>query len=96
MGNVGYDNHTHSMAQNAANKAAVSSLGKLTINTDGSVDLYFGPKAPSGLESNWVDTRVQRILSSGSGPTARPQRFSTRTGRCQTSSREGNTHPMLS
>ena len=25
-------------------------------NADGSVDLYFGPKAPAGLQSNWVET----------------------------------------
>ena len=25
-------------------------------NEDGSVDLYFGPKAPDGLESNWIPT----------------------------------------
>jgi hypothetical protein len=25
-------------------------------NQDGSVDLYFGPKAPDGLESNWIPT----------------------------------------
>src|SRR5271170_5596735 len=25
-------------------------------NADGSVDLYFGPKAPAGFEKNWVTT----------------------------------------
>lgn len=25
-------------------------------NTDGSVDIYFGPKAPAGKEGNWVQT----------------------------------------
>jgi hypothetical protein len=25
-------------------------------NADGSVDLYFGPKAPAGFEKNWVPT----------------------------------------
>lgn len=28
----------------------------LTVNADGSVDLYFGPKAPNGKESNWIQT----------------------------------------
>ena len=28
----------------------------LLINKDGSVDLYFGPKAPAGKESNWIQT----------------------------------------
>ncbi|MEH2623284.1 hypothetical protein V1292_001339 [Bradyrhizobium sp. AZCC 1719] len=27
---------------------------KLIVNADGSVDIYFGPKAPAGKEANWV------------------------------------------
>ena len=29
-------------------------------NADGSVDIYFGPKAPAGKESNWVPTDPER------------------------------------
>ena len=29
----------------------------LQTNADGSVDLYFGPKAPEGQEDNWIETR---------------------------------------
>jgi hypothetical protein len=29
---------------------------KLITNTDGSVDLYFGPKAPPGKDANWIAT----------------------------------------
>ena len=29
-------------------------------NADGSVDIYFGPKAPAGQESNWVPTDPER------------------------------------
>lgn len=29
---------------------------KLITNADGSVDLYFGPKAPAGKEANWTET----------------------------------------
>lgn len=29
---------------------------KLTVNADGSVDIYFGPKPPSGSEANWIAT----------------------------------------
>jgi hypothetical protein len=29
---------------------------KLLANADGSVDLYFGPKAPPGKEANWMET----------------------------------------
>jgi hypothetical protein len=40
-------------------KAGVSSLDKgLKINTDGSVDVYFGPKSPAGKDANWVPTVV--------------------------------------
>lgn len=28
----------------------------LQVNADGSVDVYFGPTAPEGKESNWVQT----------------------------------------
>jgi len=26
------------------------------VNADGSVDVWFGPKAPEGMEHNWVQT----------------------------------------
>ena len=29
---------------------------KVIVNDDGSVDLYFGPKAPVGKEANWIQT----------------------------------------
>ena len=28
----------------------------LKANADGTKDIYFGPKAPKGMESNWVQT----------------------------------------
>jgi hypothetical protein len=51
-----YDTQTRSMIQNRSNDSARSSQDKLKANADGSVDLYFGPKAPSGNESNWIET----------------------------------------
>ena len=33
-----------------------SQTSGLKKNADGSVDLYFAPKAPAGKESNWVPT----------------------------------------
>ncbi|MGR4867975.1 DUF1254 domain-containing protein [Variovorax sp. LARHSF232] len=33
-----------------------SKRNKLDVNADGSVDLYFGPKAPAGKEANWTQT----------------------------------------
>jgi hypothetical protein len=31
-------------------------MGKMQANADGSVDVYFAPKPPAGLESNWIPT----------------------------------------
>ena len=28
----------------------------MKLNDDGSVDIYFAPKAPKGMESNWIPT----------------------------------------
>jgi len=42
--------------QTESNNAALSSYDDLRYNKDGSVDLYFGPKAPAGFENNWVET----------------------------------------
>ena len=33
-----------------------SQTNGLLVNADGSVDVYFGPKAPQGKENNWVQT----------------------------------------
>ena len=52
-----YDNQTRSMLQTDQAFPQVSSLDKaLLVNSDGSVDVYFGPKAPAGKESNWIQT----------------------------------------
>ena len=52
-----YDNQTRSMVQTDQKSPSVSSQNKdLKVNADGSVDVYFGPKAPAGWENNWVQT----------------------------------------
>ena len=53
-----YDTETRAMIQNPGNDSARSGLDKLKTNADGSIDLYFGPKAsaPAGLEANWIET----------------------------------------
>lgn len=33
-----------------------SNCGSLKVNQDGSVDCWFGPHAPPGKESNWIQT----------------------------------------
>ena len=82
-----YDSATRSMVQNPTNDAAHSSYDELKTNADGSLDLYFGPEAPTGQESNWIETVPGRgyypmfRLYSPTGPC------STARGRCRTSSR---------
>jgi hypothetical protein len=52
-----YDNQTRSMLQTDQKAPSVSSLDPgFKTNSDGSVDVYFGPKAPQGMEKNWVQT----------------------------------------
>jgi len=51
-----YDTATRSMIQNPSGDSAHSSYDKLKANADGSIDLYFGPKAPAGQTSNWTET----------------------------------------
>lgn len=57
-----YDIDTRTLFRNETQKAEVSSNSKeLQKNADGSVDLYFGPQAPSGKESNWVQTTSDKF-----------------------------------
>ncbi|SEI20512.1 Uncharacterized conserved protein [Rhizobium tibeticum] len=52
-----YDNQTRSMVQTDQQAPSVSSQSKgVKVNADGSTDVYFGPKAPAGMENNWVQT----------------------------------------
>jgi hypothetical protein len=52
-----YDNQTRSMLQTNQPFPQVSSQDPgLLVNSDGSVDVYFGPTAPSGKENNWIQT----------------------------------------
>jgi len=52
-----YDNQTRSMIQTDQRFPSISSQNKdLLVNKDGSVDVYFGPKAPEGMGNNWIQT----------------------------------------
>jgi hypothetical protein len=54
---VVYDNQTRSMLQTDQQFPSVGSQKKdLVVNPDTSVDVWFGPTAPAGHESNWVQT----------------------------------------
>jgi len=51
-----YDIETRCLIQNKEQIADRSSRMDLVMNADGSVDLYFGPNAPKGMEKNWIPT----------------------------------------
>ncbi|UBM62383.1 DUF1254 domain-containing protein [Candidatus Sulfidibacterium hydrothermale] len=53
-----YDGATWAFIYTKEKKVGISSydMSRLKKNPDGSVTLYFGPKAPKGLESNWIPT----------------------------------------
>ena len=51
-----YDRETHALIRDTTRSSRGSNSAGLQKNADGSVDVYFGPKAPDGHESNWVPT----------------------------------------
>jgi hypothetical protein len=54
-----YDPQTRSMLQTRQPFPSYNNVrdkDKVTVNADGSVDLYFGPTAPAGKENNWLQT----------------------------------------
>ena len=54
---VVYDNQTRSLLETDQKLAGVDSTAQgLKKNSDGSVTVWFSPKAPAGQESNWVQT----------------------------------------
>ncbi|QDV22525.1 DUF1254 domain-containing protein [Aureliella helgolandensis] len=52
-----YDTQTRSLLQTSQTFPTVGSQSEgFQKNEDGSYDVYFGPKAPEGKESNWLET----------------------------------------
>jgi hypothetical protein len=51
-----YDNETRCFIENKEDIADRSSMMDLRKNPDGSVDIYFSPKAAQGYEKNWIPT----------------------------------------
>lgn len=53
-----YDRKTWAFVNNPLDRAGLGSfnIGQVKVNADGSVDLYVGPNAPAGLETNWIPT----------------------------------------
>jgi hypothetical protein len=55
-----YDLETASYIRNMDKSSIDSTMKDVKKNADGSVDIYFGPKAPKGKESNWLPTDPKR------------------------------------
>ena len=56
-----YDRQTRSMLQTDQHLPRLGSQsGTVETNPDGSTDIYFGPTAPSGKESNWLQTNPDK------------------------------------
>ena len=53
-----YDRATFSFIYSGSSRTTLSSydVDKTKKNADGGVTIYVGPKAPEGLESNWIPT----------------------------------------
>lgn len=55
-----YDLETASYIREVDRASIDSNMSGLTINTDGSIDIYFGPAAPEGSAANWLPTDPAR------------------------------------
>jgi hypothetical protein len=55
-----YDRETHALIKGVDRASRASNASDLQKNVDGSVDVWFGPKAPAGKDSNWVPTDPKR------------------------------------
>jgi hypothetical protein len=57
---VVYDALSRSELQNSQKLPSVSMYSGPKANSDGTIDIYFGPKMPPGQEKNWIETRPDR------------------------------------
>jgi hypothetical protein len=55
-----YDRQTHALIRGMPRASRSSQIPELQKNADGSVDIFIGPKAPPGKDSNWLPTDPAR------------------------------------
>lgn len=55
-----YDRETHALIKGVDRASRASNSTEVQRNADGSVDLFIGPRAPAGKESNWIPTDPSR------------------------------------
>lgn len=54
---VVYDRATQALVRDVLSPSKSSMSKGLTVNADGTVDLFFGPISPAGKETNWTPTK---------------------------------------
>jgi len=87
---VAYDADSRSILRNNQPFPSVSTYSGPQANSDGAIDVYFGPEAPAGRERNWVQTMPGKgwfVLFRFYGPL---DRSSIRRGSLTTSNRCGD------
>lgn len=55
-----YDRQTHALIRNMDRASRSSQITDLQKNPDGTVDLFIGPTAPEGKETNWIPSDPKR------------------------------------
>jgi len=55
-----YDCKRHTLIHGKPRASRSSKIPELQQSTDGSIDIYFGPKSPAGKDANWVPTDPAR------------------------------------
>jgi hypothetical protein len=55
-----YDRQTHALIRDLPRASRSSQIPELQKNADGTIEIYFGPKAPAGRDSNWIPTDPAR------------------------------------
>jgi hypothetical protein len=80
-----YDRQTHALIKGMPRASRSSQIPELKKNADGSIDIYFGPKAPGGKESNWLPTDPARKFELMARFYAPKPEFLRRSGFCPTS-----------
>jgi hypothetical protein len=53
-----YNRDTHTLIRDVASASRSSLTPGLAANTDGSIDLSFGPVPPDGSKANWIPTKT--------------------------------------
>lgn len=62
---IAYDSLTNAFIRESPVVGLDSYSKTMKKNADGSVDIYFGPKAPTGQEANWIYTAPSRAWFAG-------------------------------